>query len=363
RLVHEHEEELQRIQSEHQQQLTEAVTQERRRLLGVDNEWLTESQQVKDDVEQAIFEARHILEVQRQSNELHGTRAALREKLSVLDKLYAELQNTVQEALVVHPDTEHALRQLEKMQEALQGQLQQGGEEHKVCQPFLYHHLMAKIKGVTMDERLPDFLLRLRDCANRAQVIGMLTPQELAEINSASTEQERLWHNLRLEQHVMPPRQRIPGDIPEILDLSNRPEMPQVTIFLDAYNVIRRSDYWNRLINERKGNNTEVRLAFNRRCISIGGRFRKIKVVYDGNDPLRNTVERFPNVDIIFAKRSQEEHNADNYIIDYVLHHKRADDLYWLVSDDHDLCMKAKPALDAIVSTQAFNKFLGAATL
>ena len=362
RLTHDHQEELQRINAEHQRQTDEAVTQERLRLLGVDTDWLSESQQVKDDVEQAIFEARHILEVQRQSNELHGTRAALREKLSVLDKLYSELQNTVQEALVIHPDTEHALRQLEKVQAALQDQLLQGGMEHKVGQPFLYYHLMAKIKSFTLDERLPDSLQRLRECASNAQAIGMLTQQEHTDIISACTEQEHLWHNLRMEQFAMPKQQRTPGNIPEILELTDRPEMPQVTIFLDAYNVIRRSEYWNRLITERKGNNTEVRLAFNKKCIGMGNHFRKIKIVYDGNDPLRNTVERFPGVDIIFAKRSQEEHNADNYIIDYVLHHKRAGDLFWLVSDDHDLCVRARPALDAIVSTQAFNKFIGAST-
>lgn len=112
--------------------------------------------------------------------------------------------------------------------------------------------------------------------------------------------------------------------------------MAQTALVMDAYNVMLRSPEWQARINDGKAAFQELRGEFIRQCRTLGRLFKEVWLVFDGNDEENDQESREGNVIVAYARRKQDEHNADLYIRD-LFYGRLADENAWLVTDDYGL--------------------------
>ncbi|MBR0459214.1 MAG: hypothetical protein IJJ26_08240 [Victivallales bacterium] len=356
---HNHQTELERQRVHAELKLQEALRHERNHLLGIDENWCQQATLLSDQTEDLLQHAKQVLEEQKRRNLLYGTKSALRQKAAELDMTIAALQDAADEALNLHPE---ALKLLQKL-ELVRAEVLSHCGDHNTAHTVIFEHIETAIKSLPLDKSLPASLKRFTTLQAQAQSLGLLSDSENEQLHDIAEQRHRLLVSATVENTIRPPEPHDTPRIPEIWNIATREELPRVTIFLDGFNVILRSKYWQDQLHGRQENFQEVRHQFNLKCAAVSPRFLKMKIVYDGNS-LGTTIESFnPKLDIIFARKVQEEHNADLYIIDRMLNDKQPGDIFWLVTDDIDLRKKAAPATDAVIPSQDFNRFIGATRL
>ncbi|MBR5025273.1 MAG: hypothetical protein IKX48_09410, partial [Victivallales bacterium] len=71
-----------------------------------------------------------------------------------------------------------------------------------------------------------------------------------------------------------------------------------------------------------------------------------------------STIETDGNMTVIYARRVQEEHNADLAIIDKIAALHESSEKVWLVTDDMELKHTVVDTCDAYVVPEAFTNFI-----
>ena len=113
-----------------------------------------------------------------------------------------------------------------------------------------------------------------------------------------------------------------------------------------------RSPEWQNAINEGKRPFQELRGEFIRQCRPLGGLFKEVWLVFDGNDEENDQESRDGNVIVAYARRRQDEHNADLFIHDLFCG-KLANAGAWLVTDDYGLRYSVEDKAGAFIPGHA----------
>ena len=126
----------------------------------------------------------------------------------------------------------------------------------------------------------------------------------------------------------------------------------ELPVFLSLKNwkftVMLRSTEWQTKINEGKSPFQELRGDFIRQCRPLGNLFKEVWLVFDGNDEENDQESREGNVIVAYARRQQDEHNADLFIRD-LFNGKLAGKNAWLATDDYGLRHEIEDAVGAFV--------------
>ena len=135
--------------------------------------------------------------------------------------------------------------------------------------------------------------------------------------------------------------------------------LPSVNIVIDACNVIlKNGSHWERIINSTAQNGfTTASRQFIERCRKKSHFFNSITIIFDSVNQL-STIETDGNMTVVYARRIQEEHNADLAIIDKIADLHESSEKVWLVTDDTDLKNAVVDTCDAYVIPEAFTNFI-----
>ena len=209
-------------------------------------------------------------------------------------------------------------------------------------------------------------LKRLQDFIETSEQHGLILPEEKETLFKLITKHQELHQNIRQlkSAHFLPKS----AEAEEILQRDKQvilvmaqflAVLPSVDIVIDACNVIlKNGSHWERVINSTPQNGFSVASKqFIERCRKKSRFFNSVTVVFDSENQL-STIETDGNMTVVYARRIQEEHNADLAIIDKITALHESSEKVWLVTDDTDLKHIVVDACDAYVVPEAFTNFI-----
>ena len=297
-----------------------------------DRAWVEEVHDAHGDVAATLRNAEAILREQEERNLCYGTLKTLRQDAEQLRDMEARLREAMRLSLSLHPQMNDVYRQVKaavrNIGERLAGTPE--GEGLLEESPVLLQ-MRTAIRSVPPETgfrgRLDGISAFLRDKCMET----LLTPSEIATLCDECARRAKF---LQKATDTYAPGRR---SVPEIWNLDNRrDEMPDTVLVLDAYNVMLRSPDWQARINDGKAGFQELRGEFICQCRALGGLFKEVWLVFDGNDEESDQESREGNVIVAYARRQQDEHNADLFIRD-LFNGKLAGGNAWLATDDYGL--------------------------
>ncbi len=356
RREHEHRRELEQAREECRQEAERELERQRRELLGMRRiRWETQFQEDVSEADQLIAQAKAILQEQERNNQYHGTRAGVRRRILELEELRERMQAATAEALVLHPQANRVLMDLEIMRDDLQSHLDHEAPALARGHTMLFAFLENAIKSAT--EQTPSTMDGVLELAERAKGLSLLPAKDHAELAELVAGIRRRWVSSAMEKTI-PAAAPQTSPVIKFTEIRNHPDLSRITMYVDAYNAMRSSTEWEHF-TQASPFFDQVRRAYQKQCAANTKAFRKVVLVWDGNDPTQNLLEHEGDVDIIFAARKEEAHNADNYIVEQVSEHSGRNAEIWVVTDDQELRRRVLPHIGGIVTTATFNQIIG----
>ena len=298
----------------------------------LDRKWVEEIHDSHGDVVKTLRSAETILREQEERNLRYGTLKTLRHDAEQLKEMEERLHEAMRLSLSLHPQMNDIYKQVKatrrKIGERLAGTPEGDGlvEESPVVL-----QIRTDIRSVSPESNFHSTLNNIRAFLRDKCMETLLTHQEISSLCDECNRREEVLQKATDTYEVAK------RHVPEIWNPGERgSELAEATIVLDAYNVMLRSPEWQNAINEGKRSFQELRGEFIRQCRPLGGLFKEVWLVFDGNDEENDQESRDGNVIVAYARRRQDEHNADLFIQD-LFGGKLANVSAWLVTDDYGL--------------------------
>ena len=317
----------------------------------VDRKWVEEVHDSHADVAEILQNAERILREQEERNLRYGTLLTLRKDAEQLQDMEGRLREAMRISHSLHPQMNEMYRQVQAAVRRIGERLAGTPEgEGMVEESPVVLQMRTAIRSVSPDSgfrsKLDGILTFLHDKC-------METLLTSTEISSLCDECAKRAEFLQKATDTYAAARK---SVPEIWNLDGRrDEMSKTVIVLDAYNVMLRSSEWQNRINEGKSSFQELRNEFIRQCRSLGSLFKEVWLVFDGNDEENDKECREGNVCVAYARRQQDEHNADLFIRD-LFNGKLADKNAWLVTDDYGLRYSIEDKVGAFIPGYALLK-------
>lgn len=305
------------------------------------------------------------IEEQKQLDQKHGLKTRLREQQAKLTRALEKLKAITIDSVVVHPAIRRLIPQTEQqiaeIENAIKGETDDIPLSHTALQ--LYEQLQ-NIHVNTPETELE--LKRLQDFIETSEQRGLILPDEKETLFNLIAKQQELHQNIRQlkSKHFLPKsaeaEEILHRDKQVILVIANfLAVLPSVDIVIDACNVIlKNGSHWERIINSTAQNGfTAASHQFIERCRKKSRFFNSVTIIFDSVNQL-STIETDGNMTVIYARRVQEEHNADLAIIDKMGRLHESSEKLWLVTDDTDLKNAVVDTCDAYVVPEAFTNFI-----
>ena len=305
------------------------------------------------------------IEEQKQLDQKHGLKTRLREQQAKLSRALEKLKAITLDSTVIHPAIRRLIPQTEQqiaeLQNAINGETDEMPLSHTALQLYLE---LQNIRVNTSDTEQE--LKRLQDFIETSEQHGLILPNEKETLFKLITKHQELHQNIRQlkSAHFLPKS----AEAEEILQRDKQvilvmaqflAVLPSVDIVIDACNVIlKNGSHWERVINSTPQNGfSTASKQFIERCRKKSRFFNSVTVVFDSENQL-STIETDGNMTVVYARRIQEEHNADLAIIDKITTLHESSEKIWLVTDDTDLKHAVVDACDAYVVPEAFTNFI-----
>ena len=329
-------------------------------LTGIDVEWVRKANAAHNSTAELIEQAKEILEEQRKRNIEYGTYDTLAADVAELQELRRQMAEAIGLSLSIHPGMEEMLKNVESECKAIQDRIDAHGRKNGnmtgVPSTFLLR-LMTTIKSIALDENTPSEVQRIKDYLEHPQTMELLQQHELALLKAECDRRIQLWRRVTDTKR---PDERQEQAVALIFNMERlSAKYHDITLIIDAYNAMLRSDMLKGMVEadslaKAKG----MFLKHCRKCLR--GKFKKVLIVFDGSDDLHDMFDPASEEDykIVYAKRQQDAHNADLFILNY-LANERGNEACWLVTDDYGLRNEAGDAVEANVETLALHRLLG----
>lgn len=358
---------IQSLSEEYRMQLDSTIIQARADLLGINAEWLPVATKITNDVDNIEKATNEVLEQQKELDSRWGLQTDVQEQIDRLDGCYAKLLEASKVSIRCHNDIPKLLKAIREKRGELISRLNLRSSPIETSE--FYTSMEITINNLLHSDETPEELKQIRNFLKKANDIDIIAKDELTNLLNLCDRRLKLWQNMSNAESAAREHKnrRVLAREKEfreggILVLGNHlQELREVTLVVDAYNILNRSDYWKRFNDNNGWNNSRIR----KELIDLTTRHlqryvKEVQLVFDGDNPLLTTIERNGNIVVVFAQKFEEAHNADRYIIDYFKHAKKDGDKAWVVTEDFGIVNELRGYADAHVLVNAFNNFIGA---
>ncbi len=337
---------------------SDAVRQLMEQMFLVDHDLQLEATEAQIDTDGLLEKLKQATEAQTALNQNSGSKHSLREQRKKLQDAVDELKRVQQDAVVSLKGIPSLLREADQQLLRIDSAL----KEDDAITSLACSQLTAFINGIKLDSQAETELnsaLKFVEDAYEHELIHEEEKELLVEcvkrrkgILKTSSITPALHKSFETLEPVPTFRTR------EIWNFAfDIPVLKRVTLVIDACNAILRSSFWKKMAADYTFE--QAKQHFIESCVSKRQCFQAINIVFDGTN-IVSTSEKFAdNVTVTFAAQKDEEHNADNAIIEMLPRLKESDgaDLVWVATDDYGLRYKLEGNCDAFVRTTAIPQF------
>lgn len=323
------------------------------------------AEQAQSTSDALLLTIEKIIEEQKQLDQKHGLKTRLREQQAKLASALEKLKAITLDSTVVHPAIRRLIPQTEQQIAELQNAI--NGETDEIPLSHTALQLYTELQNIHVNTPETEAeLKRLQDFIETSEQHGLILPGEKETLFNLIAKQQELHQNIRQlkSKHFLPKsaeaEEILHRDKQVILVMANfLAVLPSVNIVIDACNVIlKNGSHWERIINSTAQNGfTTASRQFIERCRKKSHFFNSITIIFDSVNQL-STIETDGNTTVVYARRIQEEHNADLAIIDKIAGLHESSEKVWLVTDDADLKNAVVDTCDAYVIPEAFTNFI-----
>ena len=323
------------------------------------------AEQAQSTSDALLLTIEKIIEEQKQLDQKHGLKTRLREQQAKLASALEKLKAITLDSTVVHPAIRRLIPQTEQQIAELQNAI--NGETDEIPLSHTALQLYTELQNIHVNTPETEAeLKRLQDFIETSEQHGLILPGEKETLFNLIAKQQELHQNIRQlkSKHFLPKsaeaEEILHRDKQVILVMANfLAVLPSVNIVIDACNVIlKNGSHWERIINSTAQNGfTTASRQFIERCRKKSHFFNSITIIFDSVNQL-STIETDGNMTVVYARRIQEEHNADLAIIDKIADLHESSEKVWLVTDDTDLKNAVVDTCDAYVIPEAFTNFI-----
>ena len=323
------------------------------------------AEQAQSTSDALLLTIEKIIEEQKQLDQKHGLKTRLREQQAKLASALEKLKAITLDSTVVHPAIRRLIPQTEQQIAELQNAI--NGETDEIPLSHTALQLYTELQNIHVNTPETEAeLKRLQDFIETSEQHGLILPGEKKTLFNLIAKQQELHQNIRQlkSKHFLPKsaeaEEILHRDKQVILVMANfLAVLPSVNIVIDACNVIlKNGSHWERIINSTAQNGfTTASRQFIERCRKKSHFFNSITIIFDSVNQL-STIETDGNMTVVYARRIQEEHNADLAIIDKIASLHESSEKVWLVTDDTDLKNAVVDTCDAYVIPEAFTNFI-----
>ena len=323
------------------------------------------AEQAQSTSDALLLTIEKIIEEQKQLDQKHGLKTRLREQQAKLASALEKLKAITLDSTVVHPAIRRLIPQTEQQIAELQNAI--NGETDEIPLSHTALQLYTELQNIHVNTPETEAeLKRLQDFIETSEQHGLILPGEKETLFNLIAKQQELHQNIRQlkSKHFLPKsaeaEEILHRDKQVILVMANfLAVLPSVNIVIDACNVIlKNGSHWERIINSTAQNGfTTASRQFIERCRKKSHFFNSITIIFDSVNQL-STIETDGNMTVVYARRIQEEHNADLAIIDKIASLHESSEKVWLVTDDTDLKNAVVDTCDAYVIPEAFTNFI-----
>ena len=323
------------------------------------------AEQAQSTSDALLLTIEKIVEEQKQLDQKHGLKTRLREQQAKLASALEKLKAITLDSTVVHPAIRRLIPQTEQQIAELQNAI--NGETDEIPLSHTALQLYTELQNIHVNTPETEAeLKRLQDFIETSEQHGLILPGEKETLFNLIAKQQELHQNIRQlkSKHFLPKsaeaEEILHRDKQVILVMANfLAVLPSVNIVIDACNVIlKNGSHWERIINSTAQNGfTTASRQFIERCRKKSHFFNSITIIFDSVNQL-STIESDGNMTVVYARRIQEEHNADLAIIDKIATLHESSEKVWLVTDDTDLKNAVVDTCNAYVIPEAFTNFI-----
>ena len=307
-----------------------------------------------------IEQAKELLAEQRKRNIEYGTYDTLAADAAELQELRRQMAEAIDRSISIHPGMEEMLKNVEGECKAIQDRIDAHDKKKRnipgVASTFLLR-LMTTVKSIPLDENTPSEVRKIKDYLEHPQTMELLQQHELALLRTECDRRIELWRKMTDTKRPDGRQEQAVAQILNMERLSSK--FQDVTLIIDGYNAMLRSDRLKGMVEA--DSLAKAKGIFLKHCRkNLRGKFQKVLIVFDGSDELHDMYDTptEDNYKVVYAKKQQEAHNADLFILNY-LANERGDEKCWLVTDDYGLRNEAGDNIEANVETLALHRMLG----
>jgi hypothetical protein len=348
-----HQQELTRREDEFERRLEQEIQAFKQQFLGLTPDDLEQIQKRRVNHDSLLQQVEAAIENQLRLNEKHGRRSLLEDELDRLEKAEERINTLLADSIVVDEELRKLIPELKQRHEELSDLL---SISRPAYQPAygLPQLITAKLKSTNLTAADDDFFQHFQDLirlAAKLEIIPQAEADGLDKTVASRIQQKHLLEHSSLDKTPPKDKREIWSIMPFLA------EVRQKTLVIDGYNAIKCSKYWANI--EQKYGLDQARKNFLDACKRKRRFFREWMIVFDGNDPLLDNVEKDgEGMTIAFAAQKSDAHNADDFILRYLRRLPPGDHQVWLVTGDYGLRREAEPFCQAFVTTEALEDFL-----
>jgi hypothetical protein len=323
------------------------------------------AEQAQSTSDALLLTIEKIIEEQKQLDQKHGLKTRLREQQAKLTHALEKLKAITLDSTVIHPAIRRLIPQTEQQIAEIENAI--NGETDDIPLSNTALQLYEQLQNIPVNTQETELeLKRLQEFIEMSEQRGIILPNEKETLFNLIAKQQELHQNIRQlkSKHFLPKsaeaEEILQRDKQVILVMANfLAVMPSVNIVIDACNVmLKHGSHWERIISGTAQNGfNAASKQFIERCRKKSRFFNSMTVIFDSVNQL-STIETDGNMTVTYARRVQEEHNADLAIIDKIAALHESSGKVWLVTDDMELKHTVVDTCDAYVVPEAFTNFI-----
>lgn len=305
-------------------------------------------------VEALLGRAERALEDQRQHNQAHGTYESLRARIRELEAMAQRLGQCMDESIRVLPEVRRLHAAICRETERLRALLPD--VEPPVTE--LVAQLLGRVKQAADAGQVLAELDRIEHLLGTEVLADLLGPQGQEQVRGALSQRRRMVtdavHGPAVKALAPPPIRR-PREIWDVRAAVAHGAAGAVHVFVDGYNVIRRTPDLAAL--EQQEGLARGREALCQLCRARARSFAHLEVVFDGQGAL-SAREACQGVTVVFSRGLHDSQNADEYLLARLPRCHDDGQPVWLVTDDGGLRHRAEPCCQAFIAVTDWVRFL-----
>lgn len=325
----------------------------------------TNSERFKGNADALITASQLILEEQKTLDLKHGLKSQCREQLIRLNQALENIDQAVADSIVLHPEILNVKLQIEAQINEISTVIEL---DDQPLASDTARQLHAAILNVNIkDDNLKEQLEILAKLVEHNADQGIILNDECDFLKETISKRHALHLDIAQLKSTYTPH---PDSDSDTIVIKQKPlvfnlfqhfaDFHKIHLVVDACNVIlQKNSHWQNIISRSSPSNAfsiASKELIDKTKLKANW-FMGITLVFDGSKPLNDIITE-GNCTVIYARKVQEEHNADLVILDKTEELAKEGINAWLVTNDYGIRNSAEDTASAFVLTEAFTQLL-----